>query len=140
MKFMGGSILAALFLTSGVTDAASPNVATPLPSTSPIVAAVMLKAKEWFHRFESGDIDRTQLDALVETQLTDTVVRKEGATLRAFGEPTSFTFVRSYTISGDAGYDFLLQFKRGRIVEMIAFDPDGKIAGIDFMTFVPAGH
>ena len=64
------------------------------------------------------------------------MIEEEGAKLRPLGTPLSFQFVRKYAIGGAIGYDFLLQFSNVRVVEMIAFDPDGKIAGIDFMMFV----
>ena len=81
-------------------------------------------------------IDRSQLDAKMNAELTNTMIEQETARLRQVGAPSSFRFIRTYAINGVIGYDFLLQFGAARIVEMIAFDPDGKIAGIDFMTFV----
>jgi hypothetical protein len=111
-------------------SAASP---VPIPAADARVAA---RAKEWFHRFRSGNIDRSQLSAESNAGLTDASVQREAAVLRAFGDPTSFSFLRTYPIGGVIGYDFLWQFKSGRIIEMIAFDDDGKIAGIDFETFV----
>jgi hypothetical protein len=97
---------------------------------------IVAKAKEWFHRFQTGQIDRSQLGDQVNVQLTDAMIQQEAATLRLFGDPSSFEFVRKYAVSGAIGYDFLLQFGAGRVVEMIAFSADGKIAGIDFQTFV----
>jgi hypothetical protein len=100
---------------------------------------IVAKAKEWFARFQTGRLDRSQLDAQVNAELSDEVFEHEGAILRRYGAPSSFTFIRMYPIGGTVGYDFLLQFKDARIVEMIAFDPDGKLAGIDFATFVKSG-
>jgi hypothetical protein len=118
--------------------------ATPLPMESGQTAStpdsanskIAAKAKEWFQRFKSGDIDRTQLNPQVNSQLTDTMIRQEGAKLSRLGNPTAITFLRTYSISGATGYDFLLQFKAARVVEMIAFDTHGKIAGIDFQILV----
>jgi hypothetical protein len=64
------------------------------------------------------------------------MIQQEAATLSRFGDPASLQFLRTYEIGGATAYDFLLQFGAGRIVEMIAFGADGKIAGIDFQTFV----
>jgi hypothetical protein len=94
-------------------------------------------AKEWFHRFQTGNIDRSQLDAEVNRELTDASIKKEEATLKPFGEPTGFEFIGSQQIKGADGYVFLITFRAGRIAEAIAFDKQGKIAGIDFQTFVP---
>lgn len=116
------------------------SVQSPSPQATAFAARVdpkiVSKAKEWFYRFQNAEIDRAQLDDAINAELTDEMVRKEASTLKAFGKPSSFKFIRTYAISGTMGYDFLLQFDNGRIVEMIAFDPDGKIAGIDFQTFV----
>jgi hypothetical protein len=100
---------------------------------------IVAKAKEWFHRFQTGQIDRSQLNSQTNAQLTSAMIQQEAATLTRFGNPSSFQFIRAYSVSGAIGYDFLLQFSAGRIIEMIAFDADGKIAGIDFETFVKAG-
>lgn len=104
------------------------------PAVSPQIAAL---AKEWFHRFQDGKIDRAQLDEQSNRQLTDDMVRQESETLKAFGEPTDFRFVGTEQIANLTGYVFGIRFKRGVVVEHIAFRPNGKIAGIDFQTFVP---
>lgn len=96
----------------------------------------MAAAKEWFHRFQTGDVDRSQLNAEVNQQVTAEGVRKEEATLKAFGEPLRFRFLSSGPIKGAMGYYFLIGFRAGKIVEALAYDVDGKIAGIDFQTFV----
>lgn len=116
---------------------------TPRPQTtakpaenSSVDPQVLSLAKEWFRRFQIGDIDRTQLSDTVNKQLTLAIIRREAAQLKPLGDPLSITFLRSYPISGMLGYDFQLQFKSVRIIEMIAFDGSGKIAGIDFLTLV----
>lgn len=115
-----------------------------MPAPSPRTAAsavevdarIEAKAKEWFYRFKTADIDRPQLDQNVNQELTAAMIVQESKTLSSFGSPTSFKFVRKYVIGDAIGYDFLWEFARGRIVEMIALDGNGKIAGIDFQTFV----
>lgn len=113
---------------------------TPRPQQSPkqqdtsVDPQILSLAKEWFRRFQIGDIDRTQLSDSVNKQLTLTMIRREAAQLKPLGNPLSVTFIRSYPISGMLGYDFQLQFKSVQIIEMIAFDGSGKIAGIDFLT------
>jgi hypothetical protein len=130
-------LLAAALGAAGRVEGANQSQSTASPAPIPSAdARVAARAKEWFHRFESGDIDRSQLNAETNAELTDANVRRESAVLKAFGAPTGFSFLRTYPIAGVIGYDFLWQFKSGRIVEMIAFDDDGKIAGIDFETFV----
>lgn len=103
-------------------------------SVSPKITA---KAKEWFHRFQVGKIDRSQLTPQVNSQLTDDLVNRASEAFNRLGQPTSYSFMRTYSIGGATGYDFLLTFPSKRIIEMIAFDSHGKLAGIDFKTFVP---
>lgn len=130
--------ITAAVLSSSLICAAT--VQSPAPQatglTQGVNPTVVAKAKEWFHRFQTASIDRSQLNAQVNAELTAEMIDHESATLRPFGNPSAFKFIRTYMISGKLGYDFLLQFAAGRIIEMIAFDPDGEIAGIDFQTFV----
>lgn len=109
------------------------------PASLPIADShITAKAREWFRRFQTGEIDRSQLDAQVNAQLTDDMIRQETKTLTPLGDPTSFVFVRTYPVSGALEYDFLLQFKAARIIELISFDTGGKIAGLGFELFGPA--
>jgi len=112
------------------TDRSPP---VPIPSADPHVLAI---AKEWFFRFQRGDIDRSQLDMASNLQLTDAAIKQEEATLKAFGTPRGFRYLGSQPVQGDISYGFLILFDAGRIVESIAFDGKGKIAGIDFQTYV----
>ena len=100
---------------------------------------ILALAKEWFQRCKSGHIDRTQLDVRVNRELTDEMVRKFSETLKPFGKPQKFVYFGSNKVQYAIGYNFLIEFKNGRVIELIAFDPDGKIAGIDFHMFFPDG-
>lgn len=119
-------------------------VAAPLvePSGGPVAmpvadAHITAKAKEWFRRLQTGEIDRSQLDAQLNTQLTDDVVQRETKALTPLGDPASFVFVRTNALDEALEYDFLLQFKTMRLVELISFDTGGKIAGLGFELFGP---
>ena len=93
----------------------------PKPQESSSVdPQILALAKEWFRRFQIGDIDRTQLSDTVNKQLTLKMIRREAEQLKPLGNPLSVTFIRSYPISGMLGYDFQLQFKSVRVIEMIA--------------------
>ena len=117
-------------------------VAAPLvePSGEPLAlpianARITAKAKEWFRRLQTGEIDRSQLDARLNAQLTDDIVQRETKALTPLGDPASFVFVRTYALDEALEYDFLLQFKAARLVELISFDPTGKIAGLGLEPF-----
>lgn len=129
------------------TALASPNAAMAAPAAQPSEGPLSLpiadslitsKAKEWFRRFQTGEIDRSQLDAQVNSQLTNDIVRHETAALMPLGDPASFTFVRTYAVGGALEYDFLLQFRAARVIELISFDNGGKIAGLGFQLFGPS--
>jgi hypothetical protein len=46
--------------------------------------------------------------------------------------------VGSEPVAGGAvGYDFMITYEHGQIVESIALDESGKIAGINFQAYVP---
>jgi len=117
------------FASTGVTAKADPNVGEK----------VLALAKEWFHRFQTGNIDRSQLDAASNIELTAEVIRQQEAALGALGKPTAFTYLGSDLVQGDKAYHFLVTFAGpDRIVESIALDDLGKIAGIDFATYTPS--
>jgi hypothetical protein len=71
----------------------SPQVTSFSQSVDPRIVAT---AKEWFHRFQTGNIDRSQLDVSVNVELTNAMIAEEGAKLRQVGAPSSFRFIRTY--------------------------------------------
>jgi hypothetical protein len=101
-------------------------------------AKTLALARESFRRFQTGDIDRSQLDAASNLELTANAIRQQEAALSALGEPVAFKYLGSDVIQGDRAYHFLITFNGpDRIVESIAMDDSGKIAGIDFATYAP---
>ncbi len=122
----------ALTIPSRVTAAPAAATAGATVSLPVADARVTAKAKEWFHRLQTGEIDRSQLDAQVNSQLTENVIHHETETLTPLGEPISFAFVRTYPVGGALEYDFMVGFKAAKVIELISFDADGKIAGLGF--------
>ena len=117
-------------------------IAHDKPASTPTAAAgiavdpsILALAKEWFYRFQSGHIDRSQFERKLNDELTPAIVENEAAKLKTYRKPVSFRFVRTYPIHMATGYDFVLDFRSGQIIEAIAMYPDHKIAGIDFMDF-----
>ena len=134
-----GTIAAVLCsVNPGNATVSSPGSAATA-SYSPVDPRVVAKAREWFHRFQIGAIDRSQLNLQVNEELTPKLIRQEATTLKPLGRPLAFVFVRSEPIGGAIGYDFAIAFKAARVAESIAFDNSGKIAGIDFRVFLPSG-
>jgi hypothetical protein len=135
LKIVVTALLTSSILLQPYTGAFGGRLAADASSTG--VNARISLAKEWFHRICDDNIDRSQLDATTNMELTVDMVRGESARLRAFGKPSSFKFLRSGSVGGSVGYAFMITFDVGRIVELIAINADGKISGIDFQTYVP---
>lgn len=108
-------------------------VEVPQQATPSITA----KAREWFFRFRTGTIDRSQLSSAVNAQLSKDMIQHEQGVLQAFGPPKSFVPIPSSKVQGLISYNFIIVFEKARVVESIAFERSGKIAGIDFQPFVP---
>lgn len=131
--------LVTIGMIAAVLFSALPGNATVSSPGSPATASyprvdprVVAKAKEWFHRFQIGDIDRSQLNLQVNEELTPKLISQEVAMLKPLGSPLAFVCFRSEPIRGAIGYDFAIAFKAARVAESIAFDNSGKIAGINF--------
>jgi hypothetical protein len=134
---MSPPVLLALAVLTGAParTSALPSQPATAPTSLPPNPGVIGEAKDWFHRFQAGQIDRSRLSGEVNAQLTDAMIRQEATILKAFGEPSSFTLLRTYPIKDVPAYDFLLQFNGARIIEVIALTNDDKLAGIDFAMF-----
>jgi hypothetical protein len=109
------------------TKLASPAPA-PAPSADPAITA---RAKEWLHRIQTGDIDRTQLDSKMDSLLTPTMTKQISSTFGPWGDPVAFTYVGKQTILGDnTAYVFHVVFKANACNEIFVLDKDGKISGL----------
>ena len=113
--------------SSTITD--QPRIAAVQPL---VTHWVLPLAKEWFRRIQTASIDRSQLNYAVNLQLTPEIVRHEQAALVPYGKAVSFKFVSSGPVPGATGYNFLVTCANGTLLESIALDGDGKIAGLDF--------
>jgi hypothetical protein len=95
----------------------------------------LVMAKEWLSAFQNGHIKRFELEPSVDRELTDEMVHRESIVLRQYGQPVTFTFLGSNPVQQATGYTFGITCTNGKIIESIALDRHGKIAGIDFQTF-----
>jgi len=138
MSRPGARILSALSL--GIVLLLHASLASAATPTSKAFAqsraAAEAKAKEWFFRFRVGHIDRSQLSSECNMGLTNNKVSQIANSLRPYGAPTTVSFMGTSPAGDATGYNFILQFKHGRVIEAIALDASGAIAGFDFQTFV----
>lgn len=102
--------------------------AAPAPAVDP---AILARAKEWFGRIQSGNIDRTQLDAQMDKFLTPAMVNGAVPRLKALGDPLSFSFDRSQPVGhGTTDYAFVIAFAKSKLDFHIGIDADGKLGAI----------
>lgn len=125
-----------VYLHSATIAIGSPSQVAVAPTVKPAILAL---AEEWFHRFQTGNIDRSQLDAASNMELTAEAIRQQEAALSSLGKPVAFRYLGVDEVQGDKAYHFLITFNGpDRILESIALDESGKIAGIDFATYAPS--
>jgi hypothetical protein len=126
--------------------AAATIVASPAPaaSLSPATAAtasaapavapeITARAKEWLHRFQTGSVDRTQLDAEMNTALTPDLLRQVSQQLAPLGDPVTFVISGEQTTQGITAYIYKVSFKSSSIYEVFGLDKNGKLAAIRFV-------
>ncbi len=128
-------VLSALLTGSAVSAA----TATPSPSPSASAAAEgasadpATRAREWLHRMQTGDIDRSQLTATMNADLTPDAIKQISQKFGALGDPLSFTPLGQESVADDeTAYVFRVVFKTTTLNEVFVLDKDGKIAGIQF--------
>lgn len=110
---------------------ASPDGMAPAaPSVDPAIAT---RAKDWFRRLQTANVDRSQLDDTMNSALTDAELKQVAAEYGPLGEPTTFTFVEKRHIGANTGYRFRATFKAATIDWLFALDDGGKISGLRFV-------
>jgi hypothetical protein len=119
---------------SSVPASAAPATAASATAAPPIVSiaenpALTKRAKEWFHRMETGNVDRAQLDAEVNSGLTNELVKKTSAALGPLGAPKSFTYVRTLTDGDITTAIYRLAFSSGNVLWIFSVDKGGHVAG-----------
>jgi len=127
------SILPSEACASTISDEPQMAAAQPL-----VTRRVLPLAKEWFRRIQAANIDRSQLNDTVNLQLTPELVLHEQAALVPYGKPVSFRFVGSGPVPGATGYNFIVICANGALLESIALDGEGKIAGLNFQRYTGA--
>ena len=99
----------------------------PAAGEDPRISA---RAEEWLHRFEVGDIDRSQLDPQFNKGLTSDQLAQLKSTWEVLGTPTSFVYHGKKFHAGQTAYMYFATFKRApRSKVIIVLDAHDKIAG-----------
>jgi hypothetical protein len=137
---LGAAFLVTMLIAPGIAMAdpsptpAAPTAATAAPAPAATVAPeITARAKEWRHRFQTGDVDRSQLDTTMNSALTPEMIQQVSEQLAPLGDPITFTIAgQQATAGGVMVYVYHVTFKTAGINEAFVLDKDGKIAGIRF--------
>jgi hypothetical protein len=147
-KLLFGAAFLASTLLAPVNAAMATTVASPAPATSASPAAaptasaapaptvapeITARAKEWLRRFQTGNVDRTQLDTEMNTALTPDLVKQVSQQLAPLGDPVTFVISGAQTTQGITAYIYKVSFKSTSIYEVFGLDKDGKLASIRFV-------
>jgi hypothetical protein len=120
---------------SAATETASPSpsaTASPAPAQASY-ADPATRAREWLHRLQTGDIDRSQLTATMNADLTPDVIKQISEKFGPLGDPQSFTPLGQESVpDNETEYVYRVVFKTETVNEVFVLDKDGKIAGIQF--------
>jgi len=118
---------------SAVSDIFTKTHADVLASLEAVVPgedpAVTARAKEWLHRFETDDIDRSQLTATMSTALTPELTAAAQRQFAPLGVPQSLSFRGKLEDGTSTIYRYLATFPAGTFVILIGIDTNGKISG-----------
>jgi hypothetical protein len=108
------------------------------PPSVPTEKSVETLALEWFAKMQTGQIDRTQLAAEYNAQLTDDAVQAMSRFLKEHdygAPPTGAQVLKTSTVGEQTFYVVKLLFPRGDAASLLlAFNTEGKITGINLMS------
>jgi hypothetical protein len=118
---------------SAVSDIFAKTHADVAASLSAVVPgedpAITARAKEWLHRFETNDIDRSQLTQTMSTALTPELTAQAQLQFAPLGMPQSLSFRGKLEDGTSTIYRYLAKFSAGTFVILIGIDTNGKISG-----------
>lgn len=122
------------FIANQTFDALHPQIAAaekrPAKGENSTITAL---ARQWMHRMQTGEIDRSQLSPAFAKHLTPQMVGGMKDGLSQFGKPTSFVYRGKSAMNGSTAYRYSVGFKGATVTFTIALDAHGKISslGID---------
>lgn len=91
---------------------------------------VTVRANEWLHRLQSGNIDRSQLTQQMSDALTPASLISLKQQLGALGEPASFIYKGRQPAGSDTTYLYRLAFSSLTATMSFTVSPAGKVSGL----------
>lgn len=138
MRIFGFACILLLLIGSATAFAAadapspSPGASASAPASQVAGAAVAARAKEWLHRLQAGDIDRSQLTDKMSAALTADTIKQISGQLAPLGDPQSFTPLVQQSVGDMTAYVYRVAFKATTLNFEFVLDKDGKVAGLLF--------
>jgi hypothetical protein len=106
------------------------------PSAAPTADPAMLaRAKSWFAALQAGNVDRSQLSASANSNMTVATINNAQSVIGGLGTPVSFVQQQA-GVQGSISYAiYLVTFKDGKKLDFLfAVDQQGKIASLGLGT------
>jgi D-alanyl-D-alanine carboxypeptidase len=91
--------------------------------------AVTARVRDWLTRFESGNIDRTQLDSQMNKLVTPQLIEQVKQQLGPLGKPQSLVFLGKTNASGSIIYRYRADFAAMSFTILMEVNGLGKISG-----------
>jgi len=92
--------------------------------------AVTARVRDWINRLETGNIDRSQLDATMNAKLTPQFVTEVKQQMSILGAPQQLVFLGKSSANGITVYDYRAVFPAVAFTLRFAVNRTGKIAGL----------
>jgi CubicO group peptidase (beta-lactamase class C family) len=109
--------------------ATHPDVAPPTLAAAGELPAVTARVRDWLRRFETGDIDRSQLSDTMNKALSQDIIDASKAQLGPLGTPESLVYLGKDDADGSTYYAYLATFSQGAFRILMSLDTAGKISG-----------
>jgi CubicO group peptidase (beta-lactamase class C family) len=109
--------------------ATHPDAAPPTTAAAGEIPAVTARVRDWLRRFQTGDIDRSQLNDTMNKALTEDLIDASKAQLGPLGTPETLVYRGSVASDGSTVYVYVATFSAGTFRIVMALDAAGKIAG-----------
>jgi len=117
--------------TSAPAGGAAEPSGSPVPGPAPSAdQAVTVRAMDWLHRLQTGDIDRTQLALEFNRVLTPERVKLIGQQVRSLGKVKSYAYTGQTASHGIRGYQFSVEFAAAKYLYLFEVDEKDQVAGI----------
>jgi hypothetical protein len=113
----------------GTPASSAPAVPVPVPEPS-ADQAVTVRAMDWLHRLQTGDIDRTQITIEFNRILTPDRVKGIAEQLRPLGKVKSYAFVGHAKSHGVNAYQYSVDFAEAKYLYLFEVNEKDLVAGI----------